>query len=708
MKKYFNFLILSLIPGGIFIYDTLLLKSLNKLFISWADPVYPYLFNGLNFASGKLVVGHIDHPGTPVQCFAAVIIRVIHLFRGEISLAKDVLSNPELYASCICHAIALLVCLTTFYVGYNIYKKSNQLWKGLFFQLTPIASLDVLHNTTILTTEPFLLIGILLLITLIFHYSYKEPSPQVDKKYAMGFALVCGFIMAVKISSLPLIVVPFLMLQGKRNKWIFAFLTFVSFFIFIAPALGEFKQFKAFLSDVLFHTGKYGKGPEGIITISSFKENVKLIFSKEYLFPITYGIIGFSLLISLYKKGFQLFKNDKRLRLLAGIFIAMSLQTLIVSKHYSSHYLIPVLCLIIPAVYFSLPDLEVWTSFKGHQKWNAWKAAGVIIVAIVFFSHSSLRTNFSEFQKNSNYSTADFLLFYPKTPRIIISTETSTPFIEPALYFGLIYSGKKRFSYVPLLNEIYPKCYFYSIPGNYFYSWPDAKGYMTRNIWDIGTEFLLSTILSFNPKLILFVRHNDNVDMNSILDDIKELNHNAGIVSMNKIFENNENHDIVYEINSDTAKMASIWQLQQNILCDNESLTPEGNLFKSTAQYNFSGVPFKSSERALSGKTSVKLSAKDQFALETTFKIQAGHTYQISVWKQSSDHDLALVVAAKDNSFYKSSKFSMGKNGAWEELKIAFKIPSYNTIDSLKVYVWNTENTTVYLDNFRIKELSYK
>jgi hypothetical protein len=324
------------------------------------------------------------------------------------------------------------------------------------------------------------------------------------------------------------------------------------------------------------------------------------------------------------------------------------------------------------------------------------KAFAVLILACFLFFRTSLHTNFNEFRINPHYTTNEFLLFYPNTPRIIASTEFTTPFPEPALYFGWVFSGKMKNTYSNTLEKLHPHSYFYSVPGNLYYG------------WKAGEEFILTDLLAKNAKMLLYIRQTDNVCEKIIFDAIKDINLNATIVSTKEVFRNKDNQDVIYEINSDTSKMASLLKLQNLIVCDMESRTADYTMFTSNTKALFTGGLCITDEKAYDGKHGVLLNYEDQYALQTTFKANAGNTYEISIWKQSCCNDLNLVVTSSKGEFYKMSTFPCRKEGPWEELKLKFILPHDFKIDSLKAYVWNTKDTKTILDNMKIKEFSFK
>jgi hypothetical protein len=694
MKKKLPLLFLSFIPTGLFVYGILMVRCICKYYINWSDPTYAYLFNGLNLASGKLVLGHVDHPGTPVQCFTACMIRIIHFLRGTPSLVNDVLARPEAYLSPICYTISFLGGLSTFIAGLYIYKKSGQLWQALFFQFISLVSFEIVYFSSNLMTEPFLVAGALFLSVFVYKYSLED-NFTFGIKYPLWFGLISGFLMAVKISSTPLVFVPLFLLSGKKNKILFLFFTLIFFLAFIAPALNDISRFTDFMNGVWHHTGIYGSGKEGFIDPSAFKHNLYLIFTNEWIFPPAYFFIFISCLILIFRNGLRNSIRSVRFRMITGSWVSMTIQILIVAKHYSSHYLFPAYCLIIPGLFFSISTLNLFPSLFNPAQQKKWMEVALLLLASVIFSRDFIRTDFTAFAKTSDGATFRMLEKYPNVAKIILTGYSSTPCPEPALNFGLAYSGSLKQTYTNSIKNLYPDSYFFSHAGDYFYSWQN------------GQEFILKDILYRNTKLIIYVCKKDKKSEKMVLDKLKAIKANTGALSIKKIFTNTENGDVIYEITTDPEKLNYHLTLQNTILCSMETLTPERTALKSNSSYTFRGAEFLSEEQAFSGKKSIKLSSENEFSLQGMVPAKPGCLYEISIWKQSNKNDLALVATSKDGNFYKSGQVACEKKGEWSQIKISFELPLNYKSDSIQIYVWNSKNGTVYLDDLSIKEWSY-
>src|SRR5581483_2582896 len=160
--------LLALLPFAYLVYCLFFLKSIVAFYIFGPDPAYLYMINGAILAGGKLAVGLVEHPGTPIQCFAAVIIFIKHLFSANnAGVYLDVLQNPESYLQAICSTLAVIFVLVTFFTGRYVYKRTGNLGLALFFQLLPLERI-VIEDTVQLHPEVFIATGSIIFIAYLY------------------------------------------------------------------------------------------------------------------------------------------------------------------------------------------------------------------------------------------------------------------------------------------------------------------------------------------------------------------------------------------------------------------------------------------------------------------------------------------------------------------------------------------------------------
>ncbi|MDO9257953.1 MAG: hypothetical protein Q7U54_20740, partial [Bacteroidales bacterium] len=264
------------------------------------DPESAYLFNGLNIAMGK-PVGHFDHPGTTVQIYSAVVIGVTHLLRfTNTNLQTDVLTNSELYIEVLRMSFIVFNSLLIFLVGFLAFSSLKNIWLTISLQLTPFLSTTLIeHLATKISPEQLLFSSTILLTILILkHYSSLNKE---NKWFALLFGLLAGFGMATKFTFLPLLVIPFIVLKGNRNKVVYLGTIIPSFILFTLPAAHDYKVMFKWLLSIASHTGIYGQGSNGIIDAKEYVQSISKICmaNKPMLFAL---LASLYLLIILFVK----------------------------------------------------------------------------------------------------------------------------------------------------------------------------------------------------------------------------------------------------------------------------------------------------------------------------------------------------------------------------------------------------------------------
>ncbi|MGD0712213.1 MAG: hypothetical protein ABR968_13650, partial [Bacteroidales bacterium] len=117
----------------------------------------------MHLAQFTLKVWHVDHPGTPIQFLAAIVIRVVHLFHGNGPLIKDVMQNSALYTKAINVTIFSLNGISLFFLGNAAYKYTKSFIQSIFIQTTPFASYLVLTLVFRINPENMATLGFILM-----------------------------------------------------------------------------------------------------------------------------------------------------------------------------------------------------------------------------------------------------------------------------------------------------------------------------------------------------------------------------------------------------------------------------------------------------------------------------------------------------------------------------------------------------------------
>lgn len=454
MKK----IILLLIP--VIVIVNIQLNYNVKFWENRTDPEYAYLLNGLNLAFDYGNIGHIDHPGTTVQVFSAVIIKTTFCFRKtEHDMRTDVLLNPEIYLSTIAWTFSLFNCLILFFLGHLIYRMTNEIEYGLLFQAISVMSITTLSNAFYrISPEPLLFgaVSILVMLFLSKFYFYKtwgrvymnhESITKVTKIIDIDLliilmAVLIGYCFATKINSLPLIILPLLMVTN-RNKVLFLCIVFIMFIIFTLPISNQYLTFLNWVLNIVTHSGHYGTGEKNMIDVQTMSNNFYLFVKHE-------GILFFTLVLSFVFIIREWFRKQfgTSFKMLLLIFVVQITFLIMVLKHFEYHYFVP----IYPTIAINLFLIFELTKISKKIRLVLIYSA----ISIFAFVHLFLQDDILSFNKP----------ICKKGLINIYSYTCHSPIY--ALKFGDDYASHANNQ---VLRRVYGKQYFYDLWSKDFYEW---------------------------------------------------------------------------------------------------------------------------------------------------------------------------------------------------------------------------------------------
>ncbi len=130
------------------------------------DPVYTYLFNALTLLDGN-PPDHTDHPGTPLQVLAAIVVYIHWLVVGAGSdVICAVLENHETYIYSVSVTLLAINVLADIYVGKKVFNASGSVVAAMLFQSTPLVFRAVAVRIVYFSPEALLIAASLVLIAL--------------------------------------------------------------------------------------------------------------------------------------------------------------------------------------------------------------------------------------------------------------------------------------------------------------------------------------------------------------------------------------------------------------------------------------------------------------------------------------------------------------------------------------------------------------
>lgn len=671
----------ALVPLLLFIFMLFRLAELHAFFQGWIDPVYAYLMNGLTFALGSNDIGHVDHPGTPLQLFVALLITIIGWFHNPGDLATDVLSHPEYYLRIISVTLIIINCAVIWLLGNYAFKKLRSIQLAVAIQLVPLFMSQIVLFMPVIACETVVTFLALAIAVSIIVYDNQN---QDNTKLVLLMAVLSALMIATKISTLVILIVPFLFLEKVRSKAIYLGATFFLILLFVSPVWGKLVHFTHFLSQIATHTGQYGSGEAKMFDSTIYFHSLRMMLVKELPFTLHVLLLPVGGVV-IAKKGISGILK----RIYIAIAVATVFQMLVVARHYSFHYLMPVLALCMTLHgYFWIRYFQP----KISKVPSRILSMVVILLVAGVFIRLIVKNNFQKGIVNSVEKTTQVVQSELKGKYIIMTEyNNDTAFPEPALRFGLSYSGgNMKARYVPILAAAYP--------GNYL--WNSRDGFT-----DWKGSYLASDIFSQEEKIYIYANTSSCEFSKEKINEMILQAEMSDFVTLKFVYQNENMGEVIAQAIIDHTKLTDYYKSSVSIETDMEEVTSEGELIKSNnPEFTFRGATLLSDEFARSGKKSMLLTASNPYALDMSVPIAMGTHYKVECWQKSNGQKQALVVAAASKSelFYHTSVEKVNTSDAWTRVELNIAIPKDYPEPIIHFYLWNPSQDSIWVDDFRV------
>jgi hypothetical protein len=309
-----------------------------------SDPDYQYLINSLSILTHDSP-NHIDHPGTTVQLFGALVVfskwGLAHLPGSPQSLAEAVLLAPEDFLHAISFCLNLLIALSLYLSGLNLYRLSGSLLAALLLQFSIFISPEILYNLPSVKPEPLIIAVFYFLSVPLFLGVQERPDspPRVVDRAALAAGILFGFGVVTKVTFLPVAVLG-LVFRGWRRRVLFTLGAIASCLIFTIPIWSKLRRTLRFDYAVLTHAGYYGLGSQGLPALAQIIANLKRLVVADpslFAFPLYYIVVLVVLQFGAVKKDERIVSGARIL--LSAVVVAMIFQIALTAKHYLPHIL---------------------------------------------------------------------------------------------------------------------------------------------------------------------------------------------------------------------------------------------------------------------------------------------------------------------------------------------------------------------------------
>lgn len=527
-KKYIFLLIL---PVCLYITADTLKEVQGPYYLNFYDPSYVYLISSLNLAQGERV-GHFDHPGTTVQTTGALIVKIYHLLSNpDTDIVSDVLTRPEDYLRTMNRIFIVINSFVLFLFGIFVFRISGNLLLSMLLQLSPFVSMENFYGLIITTPENFLVFVTLCFLSILIFYLYKIDPDNIPFSIIIYFAVVSGFGLATKLNFLPLLLIPLILLKGFKNKIMFCAFTVITFLIFVFPALSNYERFFIWVERLFLFSGHYGTGSENVIDSSSFVSSLKLIFFKDNIFTAAYLILLFTVTILFFRKPKPGSENKsfiKEKNILVSVFLSITLQIIMVAKHYAQYYMIPSFVLCIFVIVLSSILLSQYISLFSRFSLNSIYIFIFTIISVWSLVWIIISYNEGSKQRTEAFRIEKYIEDNYKDDLVISSYGSADR--DCALAFASEYGATQTERYNMLLSKLTGQHIFYN-------PWINA-------VHDIDKNDNIIYSLCSRKKIILQINNYGSPDRFT-----ETLNNICGIrnSTYKKVFSNG-NDESVYEV----------------------------------------------------------------------------------------------------------------------------------------------------------------
>ncbi|HCY41692.1 MAG TPA: hypothetical protein DHV48_10105, partial [Prolixibacteraceae bacterium] len=277
-------LLLLIAPLAYFFLGSYILQIAGFFSLHGADPECIYFISGLSVANGKLMLGHIDNPGTPLQYLAALVFRLVYFLRShQGSFNHDVLANFDMYLHVLNLALTSVIAVFMYFAGRIFYRISNNLTYTVLLQLSPLFTSIIFLNIGRVVPENLIPIPVMLLSILLLQPLFASDYNRFRNNY-LWFGLISAFGLSIKLTYFPLWIIPLIVLTTWKERIRYSLIAVGSFFVMALPVTLQINVFWGWMKALFLHSGQYGKGEGNIIDWKTFGPNFSSLYTENRFF----------------------------------------------------------------------------------------------------------------------------------------------------------------------------------------------------------------------------------------------------------------------------------------------------------------------------------------------------------------------------------------------------------------------------------------
>jgi hypothetical protein len=430
------------------------------------DPEYAYLFNGLNLISG-VAPNHVDHPGIPLQMFAAGCIKLANIGSTTDATIRTALAHSEAYLKGLNSALMGCYFIAQLLLGVLVCRKTGSMAAALFLQATPFLLADDFVETVRFRPELMILLLALVMGATLYLCVLREIRESNGIICLLGFLAATGFVS--KINFLPLILLPLFSLRTWRDRAVYLVSGSLFTALWLLILIPQFHRVTTWITALVTRQGQYGTGDAGLFGQHYPEFLAQFVIAR----PIFFLLLAFSLGAVVHTFGWRWSKaapQEKRLaRLLGGLVLAQFVVHLMAAKFAQGRYLVPAVAFCGLNGILLLALARHWEDGTATRNW--FRHVCFALVVLVCWSAIGLRNlrTLVAMHRNQHAGMAQALEKYSADETIVYYYGCSS--LYDALWFGNTYSGRR---YARAIENLFPD----HRPAYHVEEWPD-KTYWT-------------------------------------------------------------------------------------------------------------------------------------------------------------------------------------------------------------------------------------
>ncbi len=413
------------------------------------DPEYAYLFNGLNLVSG-VAPEHVDHPGTPLQVFAAVCIKLANIRSTTNATIETVLAHSEAYLKGLNLALAGCYLLAQLLLGILVWRKTESVTSALLLQATPFLLADDFVETVRFRPELMILVLTLVMAATLYICILRENRESNGIIYLLGFLAATGLVS--KINFLPLVLLPLFSLRTWRGRTVYIFSGSLFTGLWLLILMPHLHRITTWIIALATRQGQYGTGDAGWFGAHYPEFLAQFVVAR----PIFFLLIGLSLGAIIHTYGWRWNKaapQEKRLAgLLSGLVLTQSVVYLMAAKFAQGRYLVPAVAFCGLNCMLLLRLVRYWEDCAITRNWlrQVCLSLGILIFCWSAIGLRNLRTQMAT-HRDQHQGMAQTLEKYSIDETIVHYYGCSS--LYHALWFGNTYSGRR---YARAIENLFP------------------------------------------------------------------------------------------------------------------------------------------------------------------------------------------------------------------------------------------------------------